>query len=211
LATLLSFGGTYKLLTNPQSPNVLVDNPTSITVDPQNKFTVATIPGNLQAPSVGAQGKLNDDGTFVVPTSNGQARFTGKIDPTSQTATVTVERVNRLPFTVVLPRAADFNPLPGAFVGTFIGFATNPVGDQLRVLMTIDPAGNSTFEADLIQRSLTLRFSMDAYQVTVGGQLIGLRRNTDGLLQAVNNSLVLSYNWVDSDYQSVFQVPLIRQ
>lgn len=210
---LASFGGTYKLiLSNPADPTSRVENPSSITIDPQNQFTISSIPGDQQTPNLGAQGSLNPDGSFDVTTASGQVRFTGRIDPASQTATVTVQRGGLASYTVVLPRAPDFNRLPDALVGTFEGFATNPAGDQLRVRLSIDPVGNSTFVGDLIQLfPLNLRWAAGSYQVTPDGRL-GFGGQIDGTLQATGNSLVLIYNFIgDRGYQYVFPVPLVRR
>jgi uncharacterized repeat protein (TIGR01451 family) len=206
-----SLAGTYKLIQNPANPGVNVPNPTSITVDAQNRFTVTTFAADQPA-CVDAQGALNGDGSFDVITASGQARFTGRIDPAGGTATLTVQRIGFVPYTAALPRSADVNPLPDALVGTFTGFATNAVGDGLRVRLGIDPGGNATFEADLIQFFPTrTRCRSGSYQVNPNGQLIFGTR-TDGQVQAAGNPLRLTYNYVDSDgYQSVFQVPLTRQ
>jgi uncharacterized repeat protein (TIGR01451 family) len=208
-----SFVGTYKLiLSNPADPTSFVENPTSITVDPQNQFTISSIPGDQATPNLGAQGSLNADGTFDVTTASGQVRFTGRIDPTSQTAAVTVQRAGLASYTLVLPRAPDFSLLPAALVGTFEGLATTPAGDQLQVRLSIDPVGNSTFVGDLIQLfPLSLNWRAGSYQVTPDGRL-GFGGQTDGLLQAAGNTLALIYNYTrDDGYQAIFQVPLTRQ
>ncbi len=200
-----SFVGTFKLIVNAASP-------TSLTVDPRNHFTVTTIPSGGRTPSVGAQGTLNSDGSFDVTTGDGQARFTGRVDPASASAAVTVQRSNGSTYSLVLPRAPDFNPLPPALVGTFRGFATNPAGDWLRVRMSIDPLGNATFEGDLIQFFPgQLRWRSGAYQVTPDGQL-GFGGQVDGQLQVTgNNSLLLVYTFDGGDgYRYTFQVPLAR-
>jgi uncharacterized repeat protein (TIGR01451 family) len=206
-----SLAGTYKLLPNPQNPNAFIPNPTSITVDDENNFTVTTLPDGL-APALAAQGQLNADGSFVVVTSNGQARFTGQIGPNGQSATVTVQRNGPASYSVLMPRTPDFNPLPDTLVGTFSGFATNAAGDRLRVLLTIDPGGNATFEGDVIQLFPTnLRFRSGAYQVYPDGR-IGFGGQIDGVLRPAGNSLLLVYNYTgENGYQSVFQVPLSRQ
>jgi len=78
------------------------------------------------------------------------------------------------------------------------------------VLLTIDPAGNSTFHADLTPVFPDLHFRTGSYQVTAGGQL-GFGGQIDGMLQPVGRSLLLTYQWVENDYQSTFQVPLTHQ
>jgi uncharacterized repeat protein (TIGR01451 family) len=198
-----SFVGTYTL-----GENAL--NPTWITVDPRNRFTVATVSTDRVTPGEGAQGILNPDGSFAAISGSGRVRFTGRIDPNSRTATVNVGRSGLADYTVVLPRASNLNPVPDALVGTYSGFAINPQGDQFRVMMTIDPFGNSTFQADLIQRiPFLIRHRTGGYEVTPDGRLtVGAR--TDGTLQVVGNSLVLNYNYAAAGYQSAFQVPLTR-
>jgi hypothetical protein len=113
---------------------------------------------------------------------------------------------------VSLPQAPDFTPLSGPLVGTFTGLGVNAAGDAMRVRVTVDAAGNSTFEADVIQPStLQMRCRAGSYQVTASGQL-SFGGRVDGQLQAAGSSLVLTYTFADPDgYQSTFQVPLTRE
>lgn len=210
---LTSFAGTFKLIQDPANPSATVPNPTSISVDSGSQFTVITVPADQPAPScLDAQGMLNPDGSFDVTPAGGQARFTGRIDPASRTATVTIQRAGRAPYTVSLPQTADVNVLPDALIGTFAGLAINPAGDAIRPRLTIDAAGNATFEADLMQLfPARMRCRAGSYQVTANGQLT-FNGRVDGQLQATGNSLVLTYSYVDTDgYQSTFQIPLTRQ
>ena len=58
---------------------------------------------------------------------------------------------------------------------------------------------------------MNLRWRVGSYQVTPTGTL-GFGGQTDGVIQASGNSLVLIYNFIgDGGYQSTFQVPLARQ
>ena len=103
------------------------------------------------------------------------------------------------------------NPLPAALVGTFAGSGTNTRGDRLSVLLTVDPGGNSTFQADLIQLFPTLvRHRSGSYQVSTNGAL-SFNGRTDGVLQPGGNTLVLVYNYLTTGYQSTFQIPLVRR
>jgi uncharacterized repeat protein (TIGR01451 family) len=199
----VGFTGTYKLIVN-------AANPTSITVDPQNHFTVATVAGDGKSLGEGAQGTLNPDGSFRANGINSRASFTGQIDPLGQMAVVTVQRNGLTPYTVTLPRTPSFSTLPGALVGTFLGSATNPAGDRLQVLLTIDPEGNSTFQGDLTLASPNHNFRTGSYQVTPGGQL-GFNGQMDGMVQPETGSLLLTYQWIGHNYRSTFHVLLIRQ
>jgi uncharacterized repeat protein (TIGR01451 family) len=198
-----AFAGTYQLIQN-------ATNPSAITVDRQNKFTVISVPGDRQTPGRGGQGTLNPDGSFDVTTVDGQVRFTGRVDANSQTATITVQRANLAPYTVTLPRAPDVNPLSEPLVGTFQGYATNPTGDRLSVLLSIDPQGNATFAGRVIQPFIGARGRAGAYQVTPDGRLTS-GGQTDGTIQAAGGALTLSYTFNDGSYQASFQAPLIRQ
>jgi uncharacterized repeat protein (TIGR01451 family) len=200
--TMGIFTGTYKRIDG-------ATNPTSITVDPQNRFTVSTIPGDGVTLGEGAQGTLNPDGSFDTVGVNGRARFTGRIDLFGG-ATVAVQRAGLPSYVVTLPRAPDFNPLPLSLVGTFAGMGTNAAGDGLQVLLTIDPGGNSTFHADLTPVFPDLMFRTGSYQVTPDGRL-GFGGQTDGLLQPLGGSLLLTYEFMGDNYDSTFQVPLVRQ
>src|SRR5207253_2880869 len=83
------FAGTFKLIQDPANPANTVPNPTSITVDPLNQFTVTTVPADQPAPScLDAQGSLNPDGSFDVTAPGGQVQFTGRVDPVSRTAAI---------------------------------------------------------------------------------------------------------------------------
>lgn len=203
------YAGTYRLIEGL--------NPSSMTVDTQNNFTIITVARDRLTPGLGAQGSLRPDGSFDVTDPSGRVRFIGRVDPNAQTATATVQRAIGPAYSVLLPRAPEFSQVPAEFVGTFVGFATNPQGDRLTVLLTIDPGGNSTFQADLIQLFPTLiRHRSGSYQITPNG-LVGFGGRTDGQLQAAGTGaegrqgLVLIYNYIAAGYQSLFQIPLNRR
>jgi uncharacterized repeat protein (TIGR01451 family) len=197
------YAGTYRLIESL--------NPSSMTVDSQNKFTIITVARDRLTPGLGAQGSLRPDGSFDVTDASGRVRFVGRVDPATRTATATVQRAVGASYSLVLPRAPDFSQVPESFVGTFVGFATNPQGDRLTILLTIDLGGNSTFQADLIQTFPTLiRHRSGSYQISPNG-LVGFGGRTDGQLQAAGNSLVLIYNYTAAGYQSLFQIPLNRR
>jgi uncharacterized repeat protein (TIGR01451 family) len=198
-----AYTGTYRLLEGL--------NPTSMTVDPQNKFTVITVARDGLTPGLGAQGSLRPDGSFDVTDTSGRIRFFGQVSPSSGQAGVTIQRFGPPSYSVILPKAPDVNPLPATFVGTFAGTGTNTRGDRLSVQMTVDPGGNSTFQADLIQLFPTLiRHRSGSYQVSPNGAL-SFGGRTDGVLQPAGNSLVLVYNYITTGYQSTFQIPLVRR
>jgi uncharacterized repeat protein (TIGR01451 family) len=197
------YAGTYRLIEGL--------NPSSMAVDSQNRFTIITVARDRLTPGLGAQGSLRADGSFDVTDPSGRVRFIGRVDPNARAATATVQRALAPSYTVVLPRAPEFSQVPEAFVGTFVGFATNMQGDRLTVLLTIDPGGNSTFQGDLIQSFPTLvRHRSGSYQITPTG-VVGFGGRTDGQLQAAGNSLVLIYNYMVGGYQSLFQIPLSRR
>lgn len=200
----IGFAGTYRLIAG-------VANPTSITVDPQNRLTVISVAGGGLTPGLGAQGTLNLDGSFDVIDPSGRQQFTGRINPDNRSATVSVRWPGLLSYAIDLPRAPDFSSLPPYFVGTFSGTATAPWGDRLVVLLSIDPGGNSTFQADLVQFfPLSVRHRSGSYQVTAEG-LVGANGRADGSLQVAGNSLLLTYNFAQTGYQYTFQVPLVRR
>jgi uncharacterized repeat protein (TIGR01451 family) len=210
---LASFAGTFKLIQDPANPASPVPNPTSLTVDAAEHFTIITVPSDQPAPScLDAQGSLNPDGGFDVTAPGGQVRFTGRIDPVGRTATLTVQRTGFAAYIVSLPQTPDFNAAAGTLAGTYSGLAVNAASDAIRPHLTIDAGGNATFEADVIQLFPTrTRCHAGAYQVTANGQLTFGGR-VDGQLQASGNTLVLTYAYVDPDgYQSTFQIPLTRE
>jgi uncharacterized repeat protein (TIGR01451 family) len=201
--TAASLAGTYKLLENAPYPS-------SITVDPQGRFTVVSRPAPT-APNLSSQGVLRADGSFDVFSASGRIRFSGRIDPASGAATLNVQGDGITPYAVRMPKTPDFSQLPETLVGTFVGFATNRQGDRIRVLMTIDPGGNATFEADLVQLFPSfLRDRAGAYQVTPDGQ-VGFGGDLDGILLRAGTSLVLVYEYTAQEYQSIFQIPLVRR
>jgi uncharacterized repeat protein (TIGR01451 family) len=210
---LASFAGTFKLIQDPANPANPVPNPTSMTVDAADHFTLITVPSDQPAPScLDAHGSLNPNGTFDVTLPGGQVRFTGQIDAAAHTATVNVQRTGFPAYTVSLPQTPDFNVVSNSLVGTYSGLAVNAAGDAIRPHLTIDAGGNATFEADVIQLFPTrTRCHAGAYQVTANGQLTFGGR-VDGQLQANGNTLILTYAYVDPDgYQSNFQIPLTRE
>jgi uncharacterized repeat protein (TIGR01451 family) len=189
------------------------DNAVSLTVDPTNHFTVWAVSKDHQTIQRAAQGKLNPDGSFDLFSSDAVVHFTGKIAANHLSATITAMRVNGPSFTVTAPRAPDVGPLPNNLVGTFNGFATGPGGERFQVRLSIDPGGNSTFEGEVVQLSLSpIRFQFAHFYVTADGILTNPANNAQlGVLQVQNNALVLTYNFQHAGpppYQNTFHVQL---
>jgi uncharacterized repeat protein (TIGR01451 family) len=202
-----SFAGTWFAISN--GPSV------SLTADPQNGFTVWAVSQDRQTIIRGAQGRLNPDGTFDVFSADQLVHFTGQIAADRQSAKVTAARNGFVPFTVTAPRALDVvpSPLPNPFIGTFNGTATANDGAQIQVLISIDPGGNSTFQASVIPPgSTSVRSQFAHFYVTPSGQLIDPNGNRQvGTLQVQNNTLVVNYDFqsaIPPAYENNFSVPL---
>ncbi len=191
------------------------DNAAALTVDPAGKFTVWAVSRDRVTVARAGQGTLNADGTFSVLSADRLVRITGKVAADGQSATITAQRIGSAPFSVTAPRAPDLSqpPLPSNLVGTWNGFGQAANGDRLQIRLSIDPGGNSTLVADLVQAGTAGGRSQFAnFLVTPDGRLTNPDGNREvGLLQVQGNQLVLTYNFqatTPTPYQNTFQVPL---
>jgi hypothetical protein len=199
-----SLAGTW--LAVPASGNAV-----SLTVDPQNRFTVWAVSANRQTVAHAAQGKLNPDGSFDVFSPDQQVvHFTGQIAADGKSATITAARAGFGMFSVTAPRVPDVGPLPNTLVGTFNGAGVAANGDQLQVRLSIDSGGNSTFEGDAIRANSNGALGQFGhFYVTSDGRLTDPGTNGEaGILQVQNGMLVLTYNYGAGSYHNRFQVPL---
>ena len=197
-STALSYAGTWSAIPP-------TDHAVSLTVDPQNKFTVWAVSKDRQTVARAAQGQLNPDGSFDVFSADNLVHFTGQVAADRQSAKITAARQGFVTFSVTAPRATDVDALPNTLVGTFNGSGVAANGDRLQVRLSIDPGGNSTFEGEVVQpNSTTGLLQFNHFSVTSDGRLDA------GILQVQNNKLVLTYNYQDQarSYQNTFQVPL---
>jgi hypothetical protein len=200
-----SFPGTWSA----QPPT---DHAVALTVDNENRFTVWAVSRDRQTVARSAQGALKADGSFEVTSADGVVRFTGQIAADRQSAAITATRPDFLSFTVTAPRLPDVGLLPSTLVGTFHGSATAANSDRLDLEMSIDPGGNCTSRAAMIQAGFSLlRQQFGTLYVTADGRLTDPDGNREvGLLQVSGNSLMLTYTFLQSGYENTFQGPLQR-
>jgi len=203
------FAGTWSSLpTNmppPATPHA------SLTVDAQGKFTVWARSPDGQTVSESAQGMLNANGSYDVMSTDGVVHFTGQVAANGQTAQITAARSGFVPFTITASRRPDVNALPAALVGTFTGSGTGANGDRFQVWLSIDPGGNTTLEADVIQSTSGGAKQFATLQVSPNGVLTSPTSSGQvATLQGTTGALTLTYNFVvaATGYQNTFQVPL---
>src|SRR5262249_56959658 len=134
--------------------------------------TVWVVSADRQTIARAAQGHLMPDGSFDVVSNqfNVLVHFSGQISADRQTAQINADRPGVLSFTVTAPRVLDVNPtaLPNPLVGTFNGsVVASDDGARLQVRLSIDPGGNSTFEAEAIPPgSISVRLHFAHFYVT---------------------------------------------
>jgi hypothetical protein len=214
VAAVTSFAGTWFAFSQ-------TDPSVSLTVDPQNRFTVWAFTPDGQTVTRAAQGHVKADGSFDVFSSDQLVHFTGQIAADRQSAAITAARSGFVPFTVTAPRLQDVDPtpLPNYLVGTFNGTGAANDGSSLTVRMSIDPGGNATFEDEAVPvNTVTRRLQFAHFYVTLApdgrGRVLDPNGNQPiqvGTLQVQNNVLVLTYNFSQggsSPYQNQFQVQL---
>jgi uncharacterized repeat protein (TIGR01451 family) len=200
-----SFAGTWSTL--PLNAPAPATRHASLTVDAQGKFTVWARSQDGTTIATSAQGVVNPDGSFSATSVDGLVQFSGQISADHQTATIAANRPGVLNFSLTALRRVDVNALPAGLTGTFKGAGAAANGDQFQVRLSIDPGGNATVQAQVI--GLGLQFA--TLQVMPNGVLISPDGNRQvGTLQAGNNGLILTYNYVVASvgYQNTFQVAL---
>jgi uncharacterized repeat protein (TIGR01451 family) len=189
------------------------DHAVSLTVDSQNRFTVWAVSKDRTTVARSAQGHINNDGSFAAASTDSLVQFTGQISADKQSAMITAQRTGFVSFSVTAPRAPDVGPLPDNLVGTWNGFGQAANGDRLQVAISIDPGGNSTFQATMVPAGAGItRLQFAHFYITPDGRITDPNTNQQvGTLQVQGNQVVLNYNFQSSNptpYQNNFQVQL---
>jgi uncharacterized repeat protein (TIGR01451 family) len=206
--TPTTFAGTWFLV--PSN-----DDAASLTVDPQNKLTVWAVSQDRTSVARWAQGTLQANGSFDLLSEDRTIQIRGQIAADHQSVVITALRAGRIVFPVTAPRAPDVpnqDPLPARLVGTWNGAGQAGNGDRLRVFLSVDPGGNSTFTGELVPVGAAARLRFAHFFVTPDGRLTDPQTNQEvGVMQVQGNQLVLTYNFQTAGpppYQNTFQVVL---
>ena len=150
-------------------------------------------------------------GSYDVMSADGRVHFTGQVAADGSTAMITAARSGFVPFTITASRRPDVDALPAALVGTFTGSGVGANGDRFQVWLSIDPGGNATLEADVIQTTSGGAKQFATLQVSPNGVITSPTSSGQiAALQATNGGLALQYHFVVSEtgYQNTFQVSL---
>jgi hypothetical protein len=207
----------------------------SLTVDPNRAFTLWAVSGDRATVFATAQGSLGADGKFLVPSTDNALQFSGQIAGVPSMLTLTVGRLGATLLTATAPRVADATPsLPDSLTGTFTGHGSAANGDQIDILLSIAPGGETTTSATVTRQNIPGRLAeVGMFFVDSDGSLLvpnlasdgsltrpassrpgtiggGAQPVIAGSLQATAATLTLTYQFAEGGYQNTFQVPLQR-